>query len=189
MSSDSKKEIGVGIFFLVFAIAYMAGASTISTFTPFGNRGLDSRSVPELLGILTIILSMTHLAQVFLKERKLKRIRKDNKTNDEEVCSFKDDICVVSKKGTVLSSIDSVMPIKLVISLIFLAIYTALYQPVGFILSSIFFLIAESFLLSKKGERKKRALFIILFSIGVSVVIYYIFTEYLTLILPSGILG
>ena len=126
MSSDSKKEIGVGIFFLVFAIAYMAGASTISTFTPFGNRGLDSRSVPELLGILTIILSMTHLAQVFLKERKLKRIRKDNKTNDEEVCSFKDDICVVSQKETVLSRIDSVMPIKLVISLIFL-LFTLLF--------------------------------------------------------------
>ena len=82
-----------------------------------------------------------------------------------------------------------VMSIKLIISLVFLAVYIALYQPLGFILSSIFFLMAESFLLTNKGEVKKWALFIVLFSIGVSIVIYFIFTKYLTLVLPSGILG
>ena len=189
MSSEIKKEIGVGIFFLVLAIAYMAGAQTISTFTPFGNRGLDSRSVPELLGTLTIILSITHIVQVFLKGQKLKKIAKDTENKNEEVCDFEDDICVVPPKGAVLSRINSVLSLKLLTSLILLAIYTALYQPLGFILASIFFLMTESFLLANKGERKKWALFIVLFSIGVSVVIYFIFTKYLTLVLPSGILG
>lgn len=187
MSSDSKKEIGVGVFFLVFAIAYMVGASKISTFTPFGNRGLDSRSVPELLGILTIILSVTYMVQVWLKERKLKRMLEERGVDSVQEADQKD--AVLESKGTIVSRINNVMPIKLVFSLIFLAVYTALYQPLGFILSSIFFLIAESFLLVNKDERKKWTLFIVLFSIGVSIFIYFIFTQYLTLVLPSGILG
>lgn len=189
MNSDSKKEIGVGIFFLVLAIAYMVGASKISTFTPFGNRGLDSRSVPELLGILTIILSVTHIIQVYLKERKLKRILAEKMSDVADECDRNAEQSIAPPKGTIIHRIDNVMSIKLIISLIYLAIYIALYQPLGFILSSIYFLIAESFLLTNKGERKKWALFIVLFSVGVSILIYYIFTKYLTLILPDGILG
>jgi len=189
MNSDFKKEIGVGIFFLLLGIAYIAGASTISTFTPFGNRGLDSRSVPELLGTLTIILSVTHLIQIFLKARKLKSLQKDSGADSAKVCDWEEGICVEQPKGTIVTRINNVMPIRLLISLIFLAVYTALYQPLGFILSSTIFLIAESFLLTKKDERKKWAVFIILFSAGVSAVIYFIFTKYLTLVLPSGILG
>ena len=189
MNSEFKKEVGVGVFFLVLAIAYMAGASTISTFTPFGNRGLDSRSVPELLGTLTIILSVLHLVQVFLKARKLKNQSPVVEESSEDVCDFEDDICVVPPRDTVLNRIDKVISLKLLTSFVFLAVYTALYQPLGFILSSIFFLIAESLLLTNKKERKKWVLFIVLFSVGVSVVIYFIFTKYLTLVLPSGILG
>ena len=189
MDRDLKKEIGVGIFFLLLAIAYMAGASKISTFTPFGNRGLDSRSVPELLGILTIILSVTYIIQICLKSRKLKKIQKEREIYSSEVCDWEEDICVEPPKGTFVSRIENVISVRLLISLIYLAIYTALYQPLGFILSSIFFLIAESFLLTNKGERKKWAVFIILFSVGASILIYFVFTKYLTLILPSGILG
>ncbi len=189
MSSDSKKEIGVGVFFFVFAIAYMVGASKISTFTPFGNRGLDSRSVPELLGILTIILSITYMVQVWFKERKLKKILEESGANSAQVGDQKETTATPESKGTIISRINNVMPTKLILSLIFLAVYTALYQPLGFILSSIFFLIAESFLLVNKDERKKWILFIVLFSVGISIFIYFIFTKYLTLVLPSGILG
>lgn len=189
MNREFKKEIGVGIFFLLLAIAYIAGASKISTFTPFGNRGLDSRSVPELLGILTIILSVTHIIQISLKERKLKKIQKESEIKSNEVCGREEVASVESPKGTIIDRIDNIMSIKLVLSLIFLAVYTALYESLGFILSSSIFLIAESFLLVGKDKIKRWALFIVLFSIGVSVLIYFIFTKYLTLILPSGILG
>jgi predicted nucleic acid-binding Zn ribbon protein len=48
---------------------------------------------------------------------------------------------------------------------------------------------AESFLLVKNEERRKWRIFIILFSIGASIVIYFVFTKYLSLFLPRGILG
>lgn len=189
MNSDLKKEIGVGIFFLVLAIAYIIGSTTISTFTPFGNRGLDSRSVPVLLGVLTIILSITHIVQVILKDKKVRTLQIDKTEKNEEICDPDEVACVDAPEGTILSRIDKVMPVKLILSFIYLIIYIALYQPLGFVLSSALFLIAESILLTNKEERKKWYLFIILFSIGVSILVFFIFTKYLTLFLPSGIFG
>ncbi len=184
MNREIRKEIGVGVFFLILAVVYIFGASKISTFTPFGNRGLDSRSVPQLLGVLTIILSVTHIIQSYLKGRRQKKIQSENKISTEETPSY-----VQERPSTIINRIDNVISIKLIISLIYLAMFIALYQPVGFILSSSFYLIAQSFLLTNKSERKKWALFIVLFSISVSILIYFIFTKFLTLILPSGILG
>jgi hypothetical protein len=190
MNSESKKELGVGIFFLVLSVAYMIGTTTISTFTPFGNRGLDSRSVPLLIGLLAGILSSIQIITILVKEHKLK-IASSEKTVDEteEVCDPDEIACVEPPKGTIIQRIDNVVPVKLVLSMLFLMIYVAAYQKVGFILSSIFFLMAESFLLVRDEERKKWRLFIILFSIGASVIIYFVFTRYLSLFLPRGILG
>lgn len=189
MDRDLKKEIGVGIFFLVFAIAYMIGASKISTFTPFGNRGLDSRSVPELLATLTIILSVAHIIQVSLRSRKLKRLQKEIGSDRDEPRETEADCSEPAPERTLVGRLEKVISVRLLLSLIYLAAYTALYQPLGFILSSSGFLVAESFLLTNRGERKKWAVFIVLFSVGASVLIYFVFTKYLTLILPSGILG
>jgi len=189
MKSDSKNEIGVGVFFLVLSIAYMIGSTSISTFTPFGNRGLDSRSVPVLIGVLTCILSVAHIIQVYLKDKKVRNLNIEDKGESKEVCDPDEVACIDSPKGSIINRIENVVSVKLLLSLVFLIIYVALYQPVGFIISSIFFLIAESLLLVRKEDRKKWILFIVLFSICISVLIYFIFTKYLSLFLPSGILG
>ncbi len=192
MNNETKREVYIGVFFLVLAVVYIIGTVTISTFTPFGNRGLDSRSIPQLIGVLVIILSIAHIAQVIVRERQVKAILNDNQgttESKEEVCDEDEVACIDSPKGTIIERIDGFVSIKLILSFIYLIIYIAAYQPIGFILSSTFFLIAESFLLVKKEDRKKWRVFIILFSVGASVLIYFIFTKYLTLFLPSGILG
>ena len=189
MNSDAKKEIGVGIFFLFLAISYIIGSTTISTFTPFGNRGLDSRSVPVLIGTLTVILSIVHIIQVYMRDRKFRNLHAENSEKSEEVCDQDGNEFNELPKISIINRIDNVISIKLILSLLYLVIYIALYQSIGFILSSIFFLISESFLLVNKNNRKKWALFIVLFSIGISIIIFFIFTKYLSLFLPSGILG
>ena len=190
MNSESKKELGIGIFFLVLSIAYMLGTATISTFTPFGNRGLDSRSVPLLIGILSLVLSIIQITTTLVKEhRKKTDVAMQQAGGEQEVCDPDEIACVVPPKGAFIARIDNIVPIKLILSILFLVIYVAAYQKVGFMLSSMFFLMAESFLLVKDEERKKWRTFIILFSIGASVVIYFVFTKYLSLFLPKGILG
>lgn len=189
MNSDTKREVQIGIFFLVLATAYIIGTFGISTFTPFGNRGLDSRSIPQLIGVLVIILSIAHIIQVILREKQVKALLKNEQEEDTLVCDEDEVACIQPPTGTIIERIDRVFSIKLLLSFVYLILYIAAYQPAGFILSSTGFLIAESLLLVKKEERKRWRTFIILFSIGASVLIYFIFTRYLTLFLPSGILG
>ncbi|MFP4209914.1 MAG: tripartite tricarboxylate transporter TctB family protein [Alkalispirochaeta sp.] len=193
MSSDAKKELGLGLFFLVLSIAYMIGTTTISTFTPFDDQGLDSRSVPLLIGFLTFILSVIHIVGLTVRERKAKRDAsydpEKTPSADDELCDPDEVACMDKPEGTVMSRIENVVPVKLVLSMLFLVIYVASFRRIGFILASTFFLMAESFLLVNREERKKWKIFIVLYSIGAAVLIYFVFTEYLSLFLPRGILG
>ena len=190
MNSDSKKELWVGIFFLILSSAYMMGTRNITTFTPFGNRGLDSRSVPMLIGFLSFILALVHLAQLFFRVKKMKNNASgQNENSIGEVCDPDETACIVPPGGGFISQVENFISVKLLLSGLFLAIYFASYQVLGFVLSSALFLIAESFLLTKKEKRKSWAVFIVLFSVGVSVLIYILFTKYLSLFLPGGILG
>lgn len=191
MRSDDRKDLAVGFFFIVLSLAYMVGARTISTFTPFGNRGLDSRSIPLLIGFLTFVLAVLHVVLLLVKERKLRARNAGHATTADD--SAPDAMAASdrssSARGAFIARIDDVVPVKLILSMSFLVIYVAAYQPAGFILSSTFFLTAESFLLVRADHRKKNSIFIILFSVLSSVLIYFIFTRYLSLFLPRGILG
>jgi len=186
MNKANKKELGVGIFFAVLSIFYIAESRNVSTFTPFGNRGLDSQSIPAMIGWLSIALSAILIVSTILKDRKE---RKGSVEQQEQICDPDQVACIDPPAGAKLQGLLQVVPLKLLLSLLFLFFYFLFYQRIGFILSSIFYLVAQSFLLTEKGKRKKWALFIILFSIGVSVLIYFIFTRYFTLFLPRGILG
>jgi len=186
MDSDAKKELWIGIFFLVLSAAYMIGTTTISTFTPFGNRGLDSRSVPLLIGFLALVLASVQIVTTLLKEKKRRVEASLHATEDVHA---KSDVAEVQREITIFERIDNVVPIKLILSFVFLVIYIAAYQSVGFILASTFFLMAESFILVENEQRKKWRIFIIVFSIAASLFIYFVFTNYLSLFLPKGILG
>lgn len=186
MDSDAKKELWIGIFFLVLSGAYMIGTTTISTFTPFGNRGLDSRSVPFLIGSLTLVLASVQIVTTLIKEKKRRNIASLRTTEDEKV---KSEPAEAQQESSIIERVDKVIPVKLILSFVFLVIYIAAYQSVGFILASTFFLMAESFTLVEKEKRKKWRVFIIVFSIIASLSIYFVFTNYLSLFLPKGILG
>ena len=190
MNSDSKKELAVGMFFLVLSAAYIIGTRNISTFTPFGNRGLDSRSVPLLIGGLTLFLAVVHIMQVIIKELKARKdVQEQSDDRQAQVCDQDEVVCVTPPQGRIIARIDRVVPVKLIGSLAFLVIFVASFQRAGFIISSTFFLLAESLLLVKQESRKKWIPFILIYAVGVSVLVYFIFTRYLSLFLPRGILG
>lgn len=186
MNKELKKELGVGIFFAALSLAYLLGTTFVSTFTPFGNRGLDSKSVPVLIGGLALALSAILIISAIFKHKSA-HTAADKGT--DEVCDGDEVICITPPKGATRPVQAKGLSIKMVLSVAYLVVYFALYQKIGFILSSMFYLIAEIFLLTEKSKRKKWALFIILFSTGVTVLIYVVFTRYLTLFLPRGILG
>ncbi len=170
MKTDVKKDIAVSLFFMLVAIAYLMGTRSISVFSPFGNQGLDSKSIPIMIGGLMIVFSLMFLAVTLLNYRK-------------EKASAAPSV----QAQPVASGVR--IPFKLLASLVLLCLYIVCYQPVGFVISSAAYLILESFLLTPADKRKKWAIFIVLFSIGFTGGIYILFSKYLSLFLPIGILG
>lgn len=167
MRTDIKKDFAVSLFFAVIAIAYLYGAQNISVFSPFGQQGLDSKSVPRIIGVLTLLLSGVLFVTTLLRHRR----QTENPPATAEAATKKP------------------FPVKLVTSIVLLALYIGLYQSLGFILSSIAYLISQSLLLTPAEKRKKWALFIVILSVVFTVGVYVIFSKYLTLFLPSGLLG
>jgi putative tricarboxylic transport membrane protein len=166
---NHKQEIGVGIFFFILAALYLAGSFSISSFDPFGNSTLTSKAIPQLIGGLMAVLSLIHIAGNVLK---LKREQTAQGTETASDTRFK------------FGRSDRLM----LLSVLFICVYLFLFTRLGFILSTILFLLAEIFLLIPVEKRKRWAIFIVCFSIGLSILLYLLFTK-LSMFLPRGPLG
>jgi len=168
---NSKREIGTGIFFLVLAALYFWGSLYISTFDPFAKGGLDSRSTPQMLSILVAGLSIIHIATNLLKLKKAEPEAGSGAQAGKAAFKFERSQRLMA------------------ITVLLICAYIFCFTRLGFILSSILFLLAEIFLLIPAENRKKWALFTVCFSVGVPVVIYFLFTKLLSMFLPRGLLG
>ena len=168
---DFKKEIGIGVFFLVLAVLYFIGSLSISTFDPFssGREGLilSSRSVPQMLSLLVAVLSISHIVSNVLKMKKAI------------------DVQTVKKSAFIFDRPRRLM----VINILLIFAYIFCFTRLGFIVSTFAFLFVEVFLLIPAVKRKSWALFTVCFSIGVPVLLYLLFTKLLTMYLPSGLIG
>lgn len=178
MNKGIMKNTKVGIFFIVLSLIYMLGTSKIVSFTPFGNRGLDSKSIPQMLGILMLVLASLQIAvTVQQNKREIAAPSKKTFVEEEEV-----------EKRAAQSIINRINP-TVAGCIALLLLYVAVYARLGFILSTLGYLIFSIALLTPAEKRKKMMLFIVPFAILFTVAIYALFTRYLTLFLPSGVLG
>ena len=71
-------------------------------------------------------------------------------------------------------------------ALLMLAAYILCFKPVGFIISSILFLVGMMFYMTKKEDRKPIVFIII--SVVMTLVVYFCFKKFLYIYLPAGIL-
>jgi putative tricarboxylic transport membrane protein len=156
---NHKRELGIGVFFLILSGTYLLGSLSISIFDPFGNNTLNSQSIPQLLGVMMAVLSVIHIAgNAFAGKRE--------------------------KAGEITIG----RPQRLMLlSVLFIAAYIFLFTRLGFILSSALFLGAEIFLLIPAKKRKTWA--VVCFSAGLPVLLYLLFTKALTIFLPRGLIG
>lgn len=167
MNLKIKKDFVVSLFFAVLAVVYLYHAQDISVFSPFGQQGPDSKTIPNIIGGLMLFLSVILFITTLINRRK----------------NHSAEATVITAERT------KKFPIKLILSLVLLSLYIACYQDVGFIVSSIAYLILQSLVLIPTEKRQKWLLFIIVLSVVFTIVIYYVFSKYLTLFLPVGILG
>lgn len=146
-----------GGLFLLFDIVYFSQIGGIKRST---FSVIDSAFFPIVLAAVLAVLSIALLAEGIRKVR--------NTGESDPAAEQKDYACVLE---TFALSV----------------VYVLLFQPLGFVLSSIVYLFFQIIVLSPKS--KIRPVKILVVSVVASVVVYVIFRDGLTLMLPNGILS
>lgn len=123
----------------------------------FNDGFVSSDAMPKIYGIILMVLSAI---QIFAALRL-------PKTKEDEKAGF-------------------VLIPEVVITFAFLILYVLLLKPLGFVISTIIFLLGMITLFTPKEKRS--VIRIILISVIFSVVVYWLFAKVLTLSLPQGIL-
>lgn len=165
---EYKKNLFPGIVLSLFSAGYLIYATRIDVFTGSGSTPLSARFVPYLWGGCLLLLS------VILIFRGVRQ-RKAAMANGEVT---KSNICL----GELLKE-----HYEVILTFIFLAIYIALMEPIGFLIMTILFLFAEILILTPKDKRNYiiAAIVAIVFSFGID----FIFVRLLNVLLPLGIFG
>ena len=183
---NEKKELWIGIIFFVLSIVYFAGSFAIPSYSGYGQQTVDSKFMPRFLGIMLAILSVIQIIISYIKLKQSTNGKSTGSTElhtgsvtasnvDDAKKNFDEDAYI---KG---SSVHSIIVIG-----VLLLFYVATFKSLGFIVSSIIFLFCTILFLTPK---EKRNWFIMLsLSIGVPIIVYFLFVSGFKLKLPPGIL-
>lgn len=131
---------------------------------------VGSRLFPQIIGILIMFFSGWLIIDNLLKNKKGEKVTQINE--DGEVVT--DDKPKPLYKNTVLV-------------LVSLAGYIILMEKIGFIISTLTYLISQMVLLEKEKKNRNYLKYLIV-GIGSSVAIYFLFTTVFNMVLPRGIL-
>lgn len=178
------------VVFLVLAVIYLILASQITVINVFGVTVVSSATIPRILGVLLLLLDMISLFQNLSEFKKVKLETEDPfKAVEEKHESGELDVAQALAEAEALEEDAESDKVSIILTIASLAVFSALIQPLGFLISSFIYMVLQSFVLTLKEERKKKAVFIIILSAVFSVAVYLIFTRGLGLMLPKGILG
>lgn len=184
----AKRDLWIGIVFLVLSALYFAGSFSIKRYSGFGDQIVDSKFMPRVLAAMMAVLSVI---QMWTASKQLKGLRKEAGQEEEEPeetgtvtassvedakKNFDEDAYV---KGSDIKDI-------LVIGVLLL-VYAGTFKLLGFAISSMIFLLGSILYLSPKEKRNW------FWTIGLSVVIpfavYFLFVYGFKMKLPAGILN
>jgi putative tricarboxylic transport membrane protein len=166
-NKNYREDIIPGIVIMVFSALYLAFVPTIQPFVGLGATPLTNRFIPILWGTVLFILGAWIFVRGFRRKAAYlkdggKPIKGKNffKENREVVWSF-----------------------------VALAIYVALLQPVGFLISTILYTTAQILILTHMSKWKKTWLPALITGIVCGILLDYLFKQQLNVLLPQGILG
>ncbi len=163
---EYRKNLYPGIILTIISAAYLALSGQIEIFTGSGATPLDARFMPRLWGTILLILSLMLVVRG-IKQRK-------NAVASGEISN--------SKKSLIESISDSR---EVLLSFVFLAIYVAIMETVGFLISTAIY--TEILILTEKSKRNYIIPLIVavVFAVGID----FIFVRFLNVLLPAGIFG
>lgn len=164
MSSSAKKQITGGIIFLVISILYGWEAGRISLFYTREGQIFTAQTVPYTLSLLGIVFSVLYIlipvAKMMLESRQKK---------PDKMQSFSS-----AEKGS-----SHWLPVILL--LLLMTVYVALFSFLGFILSTIGFLAGGFYILGIRSWKH-----LVLVSVGVVIIFWLLVGVLLDIYLIEG---
>jgi hypothetical protein len=160
-----RKELFIGIGMVLFGVAYYLGSLKIKV---MGNVAIAADFLPQIYAYIVIILG---IIQILINNPK-KLFTSKTKDN-------------VQKESKEVEEIDTK---NTLFAFLIIFTYVIIMKPVGFIISSIFFLFGMSVVLTP-AYKKKNYIGYLIFSIILSFLAYYLFRKLMYLALPIGIFG
>ena len=158
------RELTAGVVFLVFSVAYYHNATTIRILS---RHFFNAQFLPRLLGAAMIILS---IAQIIYG---IKMLNKSQPLSGEA----SGEIAVKSGQGG---------NIRILATIVILAIYIALLRQVGFLIMTMAYVFLQTLVLTPKEKRS--ILFITILSVVFSISVYLMFVRGFQLMLPRGMI-
>ena len=171
----SKKDLIAGIVLCLFSAAYLFCATKINVFTAEGAAPLNARALPYMWGSFLFIMS------VVLILRSVVSLLKEKKGTDNK--------SLVNEKHLLSDGLKNFIGkyYRVILIFVFLIIYIAFMQLLGFIVMTFVFLTASVMLL---GPIDKRHLIIALaIALVGSITLYCIFSKGMHIMLPETLFG
>lgn len=163
------KDLVTGVIAAVFSAFYLMQTSGIKVFGG-ATAGVTAQTVPRFWGGALLALSLVLILRSILTMRR-------SKAEAEETAEKKGLLAALRERREV------------VFTFVLLILYVALMKPVGFIIMSILYVYLQVWVLTPPEKRTKR-MHTIAGGLAVffSVSLYFVFTKYLMVMLPPGIL-
>ena len=165
------KDLVTGVIAAVFSAFYLMQTSGIKVFGG-ATAGVTAQTVPRFWGGALLALSLVLILRSILTMRRSKA-----EAEAEETAEKKGLLAALRERREV------------VFTFVLLILYAALMKPVGFIIMSILYVYLQVWVLTPPEKRTKRMHTIAgVLAVFFSVSLYFVFTKYLMVMLPPGIL-
>lgn len=161
-----KSDLITGLVGAIFSILYLIEVSSIKIFGGAGTAGVNAQTVPHIWGGSLLALSLILIA------RSIYKFKTQKKTMPSP------GIVRIIKEHR-----------EVVYTFLLLIGYAALMKPVGFILSSMVYVFLQIQVLTPIEKRCRRVKIMAAgLALFFSLSLYFVFTKYLMVMLPPGIL-
>ena len=163
--------LGAGLF--LFSVFYFCMSFTIDVFAGFGATMINAQTIPQIYAVILMLLS------IYLLIRTVRRIQADKRsgtfTTDEHRLSIRE---FWNEYYSVIATF------------ILMFAFALALKPVGFIVSSFVYLVAQILVLTPKGQLTRKVIMLaIIIALVSSVLIDWLFVTQFSVLLPQGILG
>lgn len=189
--SDKRKEALSSIFFAVLSVVYFCGTFSIRGYNAFGVTVLSSASVPRALAVALLVLSLIHLYSALRKTNNAKDATQNAESKDAADTKNVQGVDIAKELAQAEKNENSgeINNKDVILTVLFLILYVIGLAYLGFIISTIIYIIAQSELMTQKAKRKKGIVKSIILAVVATAAIYFLFNNLLSLLLPVGVFG